>query len=169
MHKKIATLFIVFFSVLAVSSASAHGELVDSYPLQFANVNPIPTQVWLQFDGDLQSIDGETINTLEVEDSTGLVVSYGDAIIDGGRISTKISGQSVAGVFTVRYRIVSQDGHPVDGEYTFNASPDFSAVQQNSDKPAQSGPNLLVRGAALAAFLFLFLVVMALTKKKGSK
>ena len=169
MRKKIATLFIVLFSVFAVSPASAHGELVDSYPLQFANENSIPTEVWLQFDGDLQIIDGETINTLEVEDSTGLVVSSDDVIIDGGRISTKISSQSVAGVFTVRYRIVSQDGHPVDGEYTFNASSDYSAVQPNSDKPTQSGPNLLVRGAALGAFLFLFLVVMALTKKKGSK
>lgn len=165
MCKKIATLFIFFISVLAVTPAFAHGELVDSYPLQFANVNPIPTQVWLQFDGDLQIIDGATINTIEVEDSTGLVVSFGDAIIEGGKISTQISGQSAAGVFTVRYRIVSEDGHPVEGEYTFNASPDYSAVQPLSGTPTESGSNLLVNGAAIAALLALLIVVISRRRK----
>ena len=39
---------------------------------------------------------------------------------------TKISGQSAAGVFIVNYRVVGQDGHVIEGEYTFNASPEYA-------------------------------------------
>lgn len=168
MPKKIFTLCFVVFNLLQISPTFAHGELVDSYPVQFANVNPIPLQVWLQFDGDLQIIDGETINTIEVEDSTGLVVSYGDAIIEGGKITTKLSGQSAPGVFTVRYRIVSQDGHPVEGSYTFNASPDYSKVKPSPIQPAENGSNLLVNGATLAALLVVLVLAISRGRKKDS-
>ena len=103
MRKLITLLLVAGFAFVNNPSASAHVEIVDSFPQQFANVNPIPTQVWIQFSGDLQSLDGEAVNSLEVIDSTGLAVNYEDAVIEGGRITTKVSGQSAAGVFTVKY------------------------------------------------------------------
>jgi methionine-rich copper-binding protein CopC len=113
-------------TLLSVPISSAHVEIVSSFPDQFANVNPIPTQVMIEFSGELQNLDGEILNSIEVTDSTGLVVSFDDAVIEGAKIMTKISGQSAAGVFIVKYRVVGQDGHVIEGEYTFNASPEYA-------------------------------------------
>ena len=126
MRKVITTLIVGCLAFLSIPTSSAHVEIVSSFPEQFANVNPIPTQVWIEFSGELQNLGGEIVNTIEVTDSTGLVVSYEDAVIEAGRITTKVSGQSAAGVFAVKYRVVGQDGHVIEGEYTFNASPEYA-------------------------------------------
>ena len=100
--RKLVSLFLVAcLSVLATPSSSAHVTIVSSFPERFANVNPIPTEVWIEFSGELQTLDGEAVNSLEVVDSTGIAVNYEDPIISGGRITTKVSGQSAPGVFTV--------------------------------------------------------------------
>jgi len=126
--RKLVTLFLVAcLSILAIPSSSAHVTIVSSFPERFANVNPIPTQVWIQFSGDLQTLDGQAVNSLEVIDSTGISVNFEDPIIEGAKIMTKVSGQSAPGVFTVKYRVVGDDGHVIEGDYTFNASPDYAA------------------------------------------
>lgn len=156
MRKLLATLCLAGLAVFTSPFASAHVEIVSSYPEQYANVNPIPTTVWIEFSGELQNLDGEIVNTLEVIDSTGLVVSYEDAIVEAGRITTKVSGQSAAGSFTVKYRVVGQDGHVIEGDYTFNASPDYAKeVPVTTSAPDESW-NFPVGGVLLAFLLATF-------------
>ena len=154
--RKLVTLFLVAcLSVLAIPNSSAHVTIVSSFPERFANVNPIPTQVWIQFSGDLQTLDGEAVNSLEVVDSTGIAVNYEDPIISGGRITTKVSGQSAAGVFTVKYRVVGDDGHVIEGDYTFNASPDYAAEQSPMPMNETSGQSSIPVGGILIGALLL--------------
>lgn len=157
--RKLVTVFMVsLLSVLAIPTSSAHVEIVDSFPERFANVNPIPTQVWIQFSGELQTLDGQALNSLEVIDSTGLSVNFEDPVIDGAKIMTKVSGQSAPGVFTVKYRVVGDDGHVIEGDYTFNASPDYSAEQSpmpiSSTSEESSFP---VGGILIGALILTFL------------
>lgn len=155
--RRLTSLFLIAATTLFMgSNASAHVEIVDSFPQQFANVNPIPTQVWIQFSGDLQTLDGQAVNSLEVIDSTGLAVNYEDPIIEGGKITTKISGQSAAGVFTVQYRVVGDDGHVIEGDYTFNASPDYSNEQTPMPISAKSEESSIPAGGILLAALLIF-------------
>jgi copper resistance protein C len=162
--RKLVSLFLIScLSVLVIPSSSAHVTIVSSFPEQFSNVNPIPTEVWIEFSGELQTLDGEAVNSLEVVDSTGIAVNFEDPIISGGRISTKISGQSAAGVFTVKYRVVGDDGHVIEGDYTFNASPDYAAGQSPmpiSESPEQSSipaGGTLLGGLVLALIGIFFL------------
>jgi methionine-rich copper-binding protein CopC len=129
MRKLTLLILAACISIMSAPSSSAHVEIVSTFPERFANVNPIPTEVWIEFSGELQTLDGQAVNTLEVIDSTGIAVNFGDPIISGTKISTKVSGQSAPGVFTVNYRVVGDDGHVIEGDYTFNASPDYSAQQ----------------------------------------
>jgi methionine-rich copper-binding protein CopC len=138
MRKLVTLLLVSCLSVLTIPTSSAHVTILSSFPKQFANVNPIPTEVWIEFSGELQTLDGEAVNSLEVVDSTGIAVNFDDPIISGGRITTKISGQSAAGVFIVKYRVVGDDGHVIEGDYTFNASPDYAAGQ--SPMPISESP-----------------------------
>ena len=168
MRKLLIALCLAGLAFLSSPIASAHGEIVSTFPEQYTNATPIPTQVWIEFDGNLQTLDGQAINTIDVVDSTGLTVSYGDPIIEGGKISTKLSGQSAPGVFTVNYRIVSEDGHPVEGSYTFNASPNFADDAPATTAAPEKSSNLSVGGIVMIVFLGVFAVGM-LVKRKNEK
>ena len=168
MRKLLIALCLAVLALISSPTASAHGEIVSTFPEQYTNATPIPTQVWIEFDGNLQTLDGQVINTIDVVDSTGLTVSYGDPIIEGGKISTKLSGQSAPGVFTVNYRIVSEDGHPVEGSYTFNASPNFADDAPVTTAAPEKSSNLSIGGIVMIVFLGVFAVGM-LVKRKNEK
>ena len=156
MMRRLLLLCIAGLTVFTSPLASAHVEIVSSYPEQYANVNPIPTSVWIEFNDNLQNLEGEIVNRIEVTDSTGLVVSYEDAIVEAGKITTKVSGQSAAGVFTVKYRVVGQDGHVIEGEYTFNASPDYAEAVPATTSVPQNSSNFPVGGILIAFLLAIF-------------
>ena len=156
MRKIILSFIIGCIALLSSPISSAHVEIVSSFPVQFANVNPIPTEVWIEFSDELQNLDGEIVNSIEVVDATGLVVSYEDAIVEAGRITTKVSGQSAAGVFIVKYRVVGKDGHVIEGDYTFNASPDYAEIEPIT-AVLEKDSNLPVGGILLAALFAIFL------------
>jgi methionine-rich copper-binding protein CopC len=168
MRKLLVALSLAALAFLILPTASAHGEIVSTFPEQYTNATPIPTQVWMQFDGNLQTLDGQAINTIEVVDSTGLTVSFGDPIVEGGKISTKLSGQSAPGVFTVNYRIVSEDGHPVEGSYTFNASPNYADDAPVTTAAPKADSKLSIGGIVMIVFLGVFAVGM-LVKRKNEK
>ena len=157
MRKLLAFLSLVGLALFSIPNASAHVEIVSAFPEQYANVNPIPTQVWIQFSGDLQTLDGEAVNSLEVIDSTGIAVNYEDPIIEGAKIMTKISGQSAPGVFTVKYRVVGDDGHVIEGEYTFNASPDYAEAVPISTTSMPEESSIPAGGILLAVLIAIFL------------
>jgi methionine-rich copper-binding protein CopC len=156
MRKLLVTLCLAGFSAFTSPLASAHVDIISSFPGEYANVNPIPASVWIEFNDNLQNLEGEIVNTIEVTDSTGLVVSYEDAIVEAGKITTKVSGQSAAGVFTVKYRVVGQDGHVIEGEYTFNASPDYAEAVPATTSVPQDSSNFPVGGILIAFLLATF-------------
>jgi len=168
--RKLVILFLVSCQlVLSAPLSSAHVEIVSSFPEQFANVNPIPTEVWIQFSGELQTLDGEALNTLEVIDSTGIAVNFEDPIIEGAKISTKISGQSAPGVFTVKYRVVGDDGHVIEGDYTFNASPDYAAEQSPMPIDQSSEQRSIPAGGTLLGGLLLALIGIFFLRAKNRR
>ena len=157
--RKLVSLFLVScLVILSVPSSSAHVEILASYPEQYANVNPIPTEVWIQFSGELQTLDGEAVNSLEVIDSTGIPMNFEDPVIQGSKISTKISDQSAPGEFTVRYRVVGDDGHVIEGDYTFIASPDYSAQQSPMPISEEPEKSTIPAGGTLLGGLLLALI-----------
>jgi methionine-rich copper-binding protein CopC len=168
--RKLVSLFLVsLLSILAIPSSSAHVEIVSSFPERFANVNPVPREVWIQFSGELQTLDGEAVNSLEVIDSTGISVNFDDPVINGAKILTKISGQSASGVFTVKYRVVGDDGHVIEGDYTFNASPDYAAEQSPMPTDAAANQSSIPTGAILLGALLLAFLASILLRVKNRR
>jgi hypothetical protein len=169
MRKTLVSLIIGLLSLLSMPSSSAHVEIVSSFPEKFANVNPIPTQVWIEFSGQLQTLDGEVVNSLEVIDSTGIAVNFDDLIIEGAKIMTKISGQSAPGAFTVKYRVVGDDGHVIEGDYTFNASPDYAEAVPTTTSEVEKKSSLNVGGLVLVFFLIVFVVGYIIKERNDKK
>ena len=169
MRKLFVSLIIGLLALLSIPSSSAHVEIVSSFPEKFANVNPIPTQVWIEFSGQLQTLDGEAVNSLEVIDSTGIAVNFDDPIIEGAKIMTKISGQSAPGAFTVKYRVVGDDGHVIEGDYTFNASPDYAEAVPTTTSATEEKSSLNVGGIVLVFFLIVFVVGYIIKERNDKK
>jgi methionine-rich copper-binding protein CopC len=169
MRRILISFVIGFITLLSMPSSSGHVEIVSSFPERFANVNPIPTQVWIQFSGNLQTLDGEAVNSLEVIDSTGIAVNFEDPVIEGAKIMTKISGQSAPGAFTVKYRVVGDDGHVIEGDYTFNASPDYAEAVPTTTSELEEESSLNVGIVALVVFAIILVVGYIIKEKKGKK
>ena len=169
MRKLIVSIFIGLMALLTMPSSSAHVEIVSSFPERFANVNPIPTQVWIQFSGELQTLDGEAVNSLEVIDSTGIAVNFEDPVIEGAKIMTKISGQSAPGAFTVKYRVVGDDGHVIEGDYTFNASPDYAEAVPTSTSVDEKSSPLSSAGIVMIAIIGLLGIGLLIKRKSENK
>ena len=169
MRKLIVSIFIGLMALLTLPSSSAHVEIVSSFPERFANVNPIPTQVWIQFSGELQTLDGEAVNSLEVIDSTGIAVNFEDPVIEGAKIMTKISGQSAPGAFTVKYRVVGYDGHVIEGDYTFNASPDYAEAVPTSTSVDEKSSPLSSAGIVMIAIIGLLGIGLLIKRKSENK
>ncbi len=169
MRKLMVSIIIGFITLFTMPSSSAHVEIVSSFPERFANVNPIPTQVWIQFSGELQTLDGEAVNSLEVIDSTGIAVNFEDPVIEGAKIMTKISGQSAPGAFTVKYQVVGDDGHVIEGEYAFNASPDYAEAVPTTTSGLEEESSLNVGIVALVVFAIILVVGYIIKEKKGKK
>ena len=169
MRKIIVSFIIGLTALLSMPSSSAHVEIVSTFPERFANVNPIPTQVWIQFSGNLQTLEGEAVNSLEVIDSTGIAVNFGEPVIEGAKIMAKISGQSAPGAFSVKYRVVGDDGHVIEGDYTFNASPDYAERQATTTSATEKKASLNVGGIVLVFFLIVFVVGYIIKERNDKK
>lgn len=119
------TLTIISTSLVfaGMQSANAHAQLTSSDPSKNEVIKTLPSLVWLEFDGDLLSFGEKQINKITVTNSKKMRIDIGGPIVGGARISTKLKAGLPAGKYLVSYRIVSEDGHPVEGSYSFTYKP----------------------------------------------
>lgn len=115
-----------FFTLLIASSpqnAFAHAQLTASLPNQNQIVKTLPKLLWIEFDGDLMTFGDKNPNEIKVLNSKLNRIDTGGTIVGGARISTKLKSGLPPGKYQVRYRIVSEDGHPVEGNFFFTYRP----------------------------------------------
>lgn len=97
--------------------AMAHASLAYATPAIGQILSQSPNQVQLTFDDDLQNLGGNS-NVIEVTDATGEEVQMGETLLQGATISVALKSLA-SGRYTVTYRVVSADGHPVSDSYDF--------------------------------------------------
>ena len=115
-YKFFVILILLFFSI--PQNAFAHAQLIKEFPLGNSEIVDIPEKVSLDFDN--QIIDLGSGNDLRVLNKDGVDVSTGDVTIVGANLSKSLSNTLEPGKYTVSYRVVSEDGHVVTGEYFFS-------------------------------------------------
>lgn len=93
--------------------ASAHTSLVRSSPADQSSVATAPTIVTLTFDENIGMP-----SVILVTDADGASVVQGKTTVVGNTASTRVD-TGPSGDFTVAYRVVSADGHPVSGRLSF--------------------------------------------------
>jgi methionine-rich copper-binding protein CopC len=116
-------------SLLVLPPASAHSEIESSAPADGATLSAPPQGVSFTFNEDLLE-QGNAITLTEV--ATGTRLPLGEVQVDGATASAAWPAASPAGEFRAAYRVVSADGHPIDGAITFSVA---QAVGQASAAP----------------------------------
>lgn len=97
--------------------ALAHNVLVGSDPAEGAQLSASPREVRLTFDQPVRA--GESYNTVNVVGPDGSFWSDGPARVEGNSVVAPVRELGPAGTYTVGYRILSSDGHPVPGKVSF--------------------------------------------------
>jgi len=100
-----------------VDPARAHAVLVRSAPSHRAVLGQAPERVDLWFNERLEP----AYSTVSVWDEAGRQVDERDGTVapdDPRRLTVTFSGRA-AGQYTVKYRVLSVDGHVVDSRFTF--------------------------------------------------
>ena len=103
--------------VLSRRAASAHAVLVRSTPSHRAVLSQVPERVQLWFNERLEP----AYSTVSVWNEAGAQVDDRDVTVgpdDPRRLSVTLSARG-AGVYTVKFRVLSVDGHVVDSQFTF--------------------------------------------------
>ena len=173
-----ALVAIVLLLIAQAPAVSAHTELLLSDPADGAYLDAAPTEVLMTFSEDLLP---ETVN-VSVADGNGMVIRVLDLIVDGAYVTVSWPAGLTGPDYTVNYRVVSQDGHPVSGSVSFTAGPAASSPAPGASsvgsvtvpvttEPASEASALPVGGlAAIAGGLAIGIAIgfVVMLRRRGS-
>ncbi|MEV0645135.1 copper resistance CopC family protein [Phytomonospora sp. NPDC050363] len=114
--------------LLTAAPAAAHAQLVSSDPEDGAVLDEAPETAVLEFS---ESIDAPSTQ-IALTDSTGAVIPTRPFVVEGMRVTIPLD-LPAGGIYTIGYRIVSEDGHRVDGSISFRSE---TASEGASASPA---------------------------------
>ncbi|GLW97072.1 copper resistance protein CopC [Microtetraspora sp. NBRC 16547] len=162
MRKSPLTAMIAFVAALLLGTALAtpalaHTSLRSSDPKANARVDGL-TKVSLVFSESVR------FPVVLVRGPDGKRYESGDPAVDGPKVTQAVADSLPAGKYSVAWRVVSTDGHPIEGEIPFtvtgsaaaSATPDASVTPTTSptesptESPATPGVEPTVTGTAEA-------------------
>jgi methionine-rich copper-binding protein CopC len=112
---------VLFFTAAVLSAAapaSAHDAAESSSPAQGATVATPPETVSVTFNKAPLALGSK----FQVKDAAGTNWAEGPVEIVDNVASQKLRAGAPSGEFTVMWRVVSSDSHPIEGTFTFTAT-----------------------------------------------
>ncbi|MEW1931853.1 copper resistance CopC family protein [Rhodococcus sp. NPDC079359] len=102
-------------TALSIAPAAAHATLQSSNPAENSVLDAAPDEVTLTFNQSVQS----NFATVTVIGSDGTQWGASDPVVDGSTVTVDLDGLGAGGDYTIGYRVVSADGHPITGSIPF--------------------------------------------------
>lgn len=133
----LSMLLAVFSSLATALAASAHAALTSMTPAAGSTVTVPPPAVVLRFSEPVSS----SFAAVTVTDGAGASVVAGRPAVNGSTVTQPLR-QLGSGTYSVTFRVVSADGHPVSETAAFtvrptpSASPSSTAASGSSAGPA---------------------------------
>lgn len=133
-------------------AANAHDELTGSNPAEGATVEVLPPTLELDFSNVPSGIGAQ----VQVLDEAGTDWADGPVSIVDRSASQPLRSGAPAGSYTVNWRVVSSDSHPIEGTFAFRTQqgsttvPD--AVSTAGPVDAQDAPDNETQAAGVSDF-----------------
>ncbi|MDB4898056.1 MAG: copper resistance protein CopC, partial [Firmicutes bacterium] len=117
--------------------ALAHATLRQALPLPDGVLGKPPARIELQFSEEVEAQFG----AIAVYNQNGVRVDTGDAALDPKDVTRVIASLKPVsdGLYTVAWRVVSADGHPISGTYGFSVGQGIAGAKYY--KPEVPDPN----------------------------
>lgn len=152
--------------MVPAAAAQAHDVLESTDPADGSTVRTVPTKIGLTFDHTPIAMG----SVVRVEDATGADQADGPVSIVDNHVTQAVKTDAPEGKYKVVWRVVSSDGHPIEGTFTFAAdaaSTPGTATPAAAPAPAGAGIQTgLITAGVVAAILILALVVAAIFIKR---
>jgi copper resistance protein C len=158
---------LIAFATLAFTAtpAQAHDQLRSTNPADGAVLDVAPATIDLTYSSEILPVAPAVV----LRDATGADLGSAEPTVAGELVSLPWPAQAPAeGTFTVVWRVVSGDGHPIQGSFAFTVgqtSAPAPAAVPPAPEPGSAVPSV-VAGAALTALLLT--VLLLLRRRAGS-
>jgi methionine-rich copper-binding protein CopC len=126
--------FGVLSSIIMATDASAHTALKSVSPEDGSTVGSPPTEVVLTFSEAVS----KSFATVTVTGPSGEVGSGRPASVQGAVVTQELAPNLPSGRYTVAFRVVSEDGHPVSDRTTFRVLAPSPASTTSEPAPTSS-------------------------------
>ncbi|MHA7210916.1 copper resistance CopC family protein [Arthrobacter sp. MDT1-65] len=117
----------------AGGAANAHDDLSGTAPAEGATVEVLPPSLELTFSNVPSGIGAQ----VQVLDESGTDWADGPVAIVDRTATQPLRSGAPAGAFTVNWRVVSSDSHPIEGTFAFTAQQGSTTVP---DAASTAGP-----------------------------
>ncbi|MFC7464329.1 copper resistance protein CopC [Brachybacterium sp. GCM10030252] len=114
---------------LLPAPAHAHDTLISTDPADGDTLEASPDDITLTFSADVLEVSP----VVRISDESGETLSEITPSVEGPTATAELEEPLPAGTYTVEWRVVSSDGHPIEG--TFDIT-----VEQDTDAGAAADP-----------------------------
>ncbi|GAA3795011.1 copper resistance CopC family protein [Cellulomonas soli] len=101
-------------SLGAATNASAHDQLLSTSPADGEVVTTAPTALTLEFSDDVLDLSSAVVLTPAGGTAVELAVT-----VDGPTVTAALPADLPSGAYAVAWRVVSADGHPIEGTFAY--------------------------------------------------
>ncbi|AMB60592.1 hypothetical protein AWU67_15410 [Microterricola viridarii] len=117
-----------------VSPAYAHDQLLSSSPGTDERLTTAPTEVTVEFTDEIMDLG----TVLLLSDAAGTTWELDEPALDGARVVASVAATLPDGGYTLAWRVVSADGHPISGVIPFTVGDTAAAspADDTADDPA---------------------------------
>ncbi|SCG70553.1 copper resistance CopC family protein [Micromonospora halophytica] len=140
----VTALTAVALLLVPASPAVAHNSLLTAAPAKDAVLTAPPDKITLKF---LQKLN-PAFTTITLSDANQRKVPTSDPVVTGTTGAVTVAQALPNGSYTVAYRVVSTDGHPVQGSYRFTVA-DPTADTPSPPAATPTAPPVQATPAAL--------------------
>ena len=99
--------------------ASAHAELIKSFPVANSTLTKAPKYVQLEFGEAIITLKSKNANSIVILDSKAKKVKTSRIVIKKAVARVEFIGTLKPGKYLVKYRIASADGHILSAQFKF--------------------------------------------------
>ncbi|TDP80379.1 hypothetical protein DEU31_0816 [Brachybacterium sp. AG952] len=130
----LAALFAALLAALLAlgAPAQAHDTLLESDPADGATLETSPEAITLTFSADILEVSP----LVRITDESGEQLAEITPSIDGPVATATLEEPLPAGTSTVQWRVVSSDGHPIEGTFEVTVEQD-AAAEETTEAPAE--------------------------------
>lgn len=112
--------------------AHAHDTLIETDPSDGETLETSPEAITLTYSADVLEVSP----VVRIDDADGEPVSEVTPTVDGPTVTAELEEPLAAGTYTVQWRVVSSDGHPIEGSFTFDVEQDTAGAAPSDEGSA---------------------------------